>query len=171
MMGTLLQRLDVKIRHLLPISLMILLFLFDAIPKRLPYFTEISPILPLAGIYYWAIFRPDLLGAKSVFLLGVAYDLAMGTPLGVSSAIFLGLHGLGQSQRRFFYRKPFLMIWLGFSLMAFVAMLLQWAFVSLIYGRALPTQAAAFSYLMTISAYPVVSWFFARLQLVLLKNA
>src|SRR5271156_6410564 len=99
MKGSPLQRLDQRIRHALPFIATLLSILIAATPSRLPGFASIAPQLPLIGIYYWAIYRPDLLRPWAAFTLGAIADMIGGTPLGVSSLIFLTVQGVVGSQR------------------------------------------------------------------------
>lgn len=168
MKGSPLQRMDQWVRHLLPFGLTLLLVLVNALPTRLPGFAAVAPLLPLIGVYYWAIYRPDLLPPWVAFALGLINDIIAGTPLGVSSLVYLLVQGMTSSQRRFFHGKPFLIAWWGFGLVGAGALSLQWALVSMIVGHMLDPQAVVFEFLMSLSFYPLLSWFFARTQLSLL---
>ena len=171
MKGSLLQRMDQWVRQLLPFGLTLALVLVNAVPTRLPGFAPVVPLLPLIGVYYWAIYRPELLPPSVAFALGLVNDVISGTPLGVSSLVYLLTQGMTASQRRFFHSKPFLIAWWGFSLVGMGAFSLQWALVSLIVGRMLEVRAVMFEFLMTVSFYPLLGWLFARTQLALLRRA
>lgn len=165
------QRLDQALRHLLPFCLTLLLVLIDAMPTRLPGFAMVAPLLPLIGVYYWSIHRPELLPPSSAFLLGLVNDIIGGTPLGVTALVFLVLQGLASSQRRFFLGKPFLVAWWGFTLVAIGSVTAQWVLVSLLFGRSVDFLAVLFELLMTLFCYPLFSWLFSRTQLALLRSA
>jgi rod shape-determining protein MreD len=166
----LLQRIDQWVRHLLPLSLTLVLVLISAMPMRLPGFAAVAPLLPLIGIYYWAIHRPDLLPASMAFLIGVFNDIIAGLPLGVTPLIYLLVQGMASSQRRFFLGKPFLVAWWGFGLVAAAALTLQWILCSMLFGRLVESRAVLVELLMTVSSYPLLSWLFARTQLALLRR-
>ncbi len=171
MKGSFLQRLDQAIRHLLPLSLTLVLIFLNALPTRLPGFAQVAPLLPLIGVYYWSIFRPELMPPSVAFGLGLLYDIIGGLPLGVSSLIFLATQGLTASQRRFFHGKPFRIAWWGFGLVGIGAFTLQWILASMLIGHLLELRAVMFEFLLTLLAYPVLSWFFSRIQLALLRSA
>ncbi|PKU24626.1 rod shape-determining protein MreD [Telmatospirillum siberiense] len=170
MKGTLLQRIDQWFRHLLPVGSVLLLILINALPTRLPGFAAVVPLLPLIGIYYWSIYRPDLMPPALAFGLGLLNDVIAGLPLGVSSLIYLLAQGMTASQRRFFHGKPFRIAWWGFGLVSACALALQWLLVSLLLGHTLEPRAVMFEFLMTLFFYPLLSWFFARIQLALLRS-
>jgi len=157
-------------RHTLPFVATLLLILLVATPTRLPGFASIAPQLPLASIFYWAIYRPDLLRPWAAFVLGAIADTIAGTPLGVSSLMFLAVQGMAGSQRRILGRS-FLMAWWGFALVGGGAMLLEWAATSLELVKLLPVRALAFQYLMTLTVYPLLAWAFARAQVALLQRS
>ena len=170
MKTTFLQRLDQVVRQLLPFSLTLLLVLLDAMPTRLPGFAAVAPLLPLISVYYWAIYRPELLPPSVAFALGVINDVIIGTPLGVSALVYLLVQGMTASQRRFFHGKSFLVAWWAFGLVAVVALMLQWILVSVIFGHMLAPQAVIVEFVMTVAFYPLLSWLFARTQLALMRQ-
>jgi len=170
MKGSPLQRFDQRLRHAVPFLATLLSILIAATPSRLPGFASIAPQLPLICIYYWAIYRPDLLRPWAAFALGAVADMIGGTPIGVSSLIFLAVQGVVESQRRIL-GKSFLMAWWGFTMVAAGAFVLQWAMSSVVMVLLLPARAAIFQYLMTIIVYPLLAWAFVRAQIALLRRA
>jgi rod shape-determining protein MreD len=165
------QRLDNGIRHLLPLGLTLVLVLVNVVPTRLPGFTVVAPLLPLMSIFYWSIHRPDLLPSSAAFGAGIVNDIMAGTPLGVSSLIYLLVRASTTSQRRFFLGKPFFLVWCGFGLYGACGLLLQWCLISMVFGRLLGVRPVLFELAMTVSFYPLLSWLFARAQLTLLRRA
>ncbi|HIJ38558.1 MAG TPA: rod shape-determining protein MreD [Rhodospirillaceae bacterium] len=171
MKGTLLQRMDQGIRQFVPVGLTLLLILLDAMPARLPGYAPVSPLLPIISVYYWSFCRPDLLPPAVAFALGLVNDVIMGSPLGVSSLVYLLVQGMTLSQRRLLSGRPFMVGWLGFLVIGSGAIALQWSMISMIFGHFLDLRAVLFEVLMTVSFYPLVSWLFARAQLALLKSS
>jgi rod shape-determining protein MreD len=169
--GNLFQRADLWIRHLLPVGMTLILVLVGAVPSHLPGFATVAPMLPLIGIYYWGIYRPDLLPASVAFMIGVINDIIAGMPLGVTPLIYLLVQGMTASQRRFFLGKPFLVSWWCFALVAAGAILVEWALVSMIFDHMLDLSAVFFEFLLTVFSYPLLGWLFARTQLSLMRRA
>jgi len=160
---------DLWVRHLLPVGLTLALVLMGAMPTHLPGFAEISPQLPLIGVYYWAIYRPELLPASMAFVIGLMNDILLGTPLGVSSLIYILVQGMTMSQRRFFLGKPFMVAWCCFAMVAAGAILLEWALVSMLYDHVVPLTPAVFELLMSVAVYPIFSWLFGRTHAAMLR--
>lgn len=164
------QRVDHMVRQLVPASLVLILVVLQAIPWRLPGLAGIVPALPLIGIYYWAVYRPDLLVPSVAFATGLINDMVLGTPIGISSLAFLVIQGMTATQTRFFNGKSFLVIWSGFALVTALALLLETILSSLIFSHTPLASALLIEYALTVCFYPVVSWLFSRLQLFWLRN-
>lgn len=164
------QRVDHMVRQLVPVSLVLVLVLLQAMPWHLPALAGIVPALPMIGIYYWSVYRPDLLVPSVAFATGLVNDVVLGAPIGISSLAFLVIQGMTASQTRFFNGKSFLVIWSGFALLAAVAMLVELVLSSLVFGRTPVFSAFGIQYALTVCLYPPVSWLFSRLQLFWLRN-
>lgn len=171
MRPTVWQRLDIMARHMAPLVATLALLLLSVSLPHVIGLTPIGPMLPLVAVYYWAIYRPDLMGHGSVFLIGVAQDLLSGTPPGVGALVLLLTHAAVIGQHRFFNARPFAVTWWAFALVAAGAILVNWLAVSLVYGQLVDAKAAVYAYLMTVAVYPVVGWVLARVQIALLKDA
>ncbi|HTH15952.1 MAG TPA: rod shape-determining protein MreD [Magnetospirillum sp.] len=163
-------RMDTWVRHLVPISVTIFLLLLTAIPTHMPGFAGIAPVLPMIGVYYWAIYRPDLLPAWAAFLVGFLYDIISGTPLGVNALVLLLVQGTAASQRKFFLGKSFMVAWWAFGLLAAGAIGLSWILVVILTGTVLDALPVIFEYLLTMGLFPVLTWALARTQMAFLKD-
>jgi rod shape-determining protein MreD len=164
------HRLDTLARHLTPFGLTLLLLIAEMVPLHVPGLAEIAPLLPLAAIYHWTIYRPDLMPAPVVFLLGLLHDALTGLPLGASTLAFLLVHGIVLTQRRFFIGKSFAIHWLGFAMVGAVAMLLLWLTASALNGTLIQLRSGFFQYLSTVGWFPVLSWLFLAWQQAVLKQ-
>src|SRR5579859_1549351 len=164
------QRVDHMVRQLVPASLVLFLVLLQAMPWHLPALAGIFPTLPMIGIYYWSVYRPDLLVPSVAFAAGLVNDVVLGGPIGLSSLAFLVIQGMTASQTRFFNGKSFLVIWSGFALLAAGALLIELVMGSLVFGRTPIFSALCIQCALTVCLYPPVSWLFSRLQLFWLRN-
>ena len=107
-------RLDLLARRLTPFALTLILVMISLVPLPVPGYARVAPLLPLIGIYHWTIFRPELMPAYAVFVIGLLQDALAGMPIGVNAMAFLVVYGVVLSQRRFFVGKSFVILWLGF---------------------------------------------------------
>src|SRR5260221_7946824 len=131
---TLLQRLDLTLRCMTPFVITLLLALVPVLPLHLPHDTDLVPAFTLMSVFYWTVYRPDLMPASAVVAIGIIQDFAAGAPLGITSVILLGTYGVVLGQRRLFVGKPFAMAWSGFVLTAAAATAVSWALASLVAG-------------------------------------
>ena len=164
------QRLDLVARQMVPFVATLLLVMVALVPLRLPNAAPVVPWFALIAVFYWTVFRADLMQPVVVFGIGVFHDLMAGTPLGVGTLILLLVHLAVMPQRRFFISRSFTMTWIGFAVIGLGAMLLLWLFNTLLEATLLAAKPAAFQYLTTVAAYPPTAWLFTRLQRWLLRS-
>jgi rod shape-determining protein MreD len=110
------------------------------------------------------IYRPDLLPPLATFLLGLVLDLLSGTPLGVSSLLFLIARSIVIRQRRFFVNRPFPFVWMGLMLLAVGAVAVLWAIGSAVNGVLLDPRPAALQVVLTVATFPAISYLLVRVQ-------
>ena len=158
------QRLDLAARSLLPFAATLVLVLIALVPTRIPSMGAVAPMLPLMGVYYWSIARPELMRPSVAFIIGVLVDLLAGTPIGVNAFLYLIVHWVVVSQRRFFLGKPFFIGWWAFGLVAFGVVLLKWFLVSALQSGMVQPWPVLISYGLTLSLYPVFGWAFAKVE-------
>jgi len=158
------NRLDILTRQSTPFLLTLALVIINQLPLHIPGFSQVMPLLPLMAIYHWAMFRPELMPAHAVFIVGLMQDVLSGTPVGINALVYLAVYGTVLSQERFFSGKSFVVVWLGFGLIAAAATVAVWALVSAWYAAIVAPQAVIFQYLLTIGFFPVVVWVFLRWQ-------
>ena len=171
MRPTLLQRMDQWVRHLLPVGVTLLLLLVNVTPARIPDYATVAPILTLMSVFYWSIYRPDLLPSYAAFAVGLLFDVISGGPLGVNALVLLLVQGITASQRRFFLGNAFPVAWWGFAMMAGGAVTAAWMLVAVLLGSPIGLRPVLFEYMLTVALYPLLSWAMARTQVAFLKQA
>lgn len=159
------------LRHCIPTLTILFLILAGGVPVALPYHADVVPWLPLMGLYYWVMFRPDLMPRAVVFALGIVHDALSGAPFGLMALVFLLVHGFVLTQRRFIVGKPFWIFWAGFAIVAPVAVLLAWLLASALRGTLLPGDATVVALALTVVCFPLVSWLLVRSQRWLVGSA
>ena len=115
-------------------------------------------------IFYWTVYRPDLVPPVVLFLIGLIDDVVMGTPLGLMASVFVLLYGLTLTQRHFFIGKPFYVTWLGFSAISAVCICLIWVLVALFAGRLGIVITPFIKYTITLLSFPSAAWLLVRIQ-------
>ncbi len=162
-------RLDGAARGLTPFALTVLLIVFGMVPLGIPNFAPIMPALGVIAVFFWLVYRPDLMPAWAVFLVGLIQDLLGGGALGVGVFVLLVVYAALAGQRRYIAQASFLLVWLAFVPVAAGAFVLTWLFNSLIADALLAPGPAAFQYLSTVAFYPAIAWLFLQAQRAFLK--
>ncbi len=163
-------QLDVWARNMTPFGLTLILVIISMVPMHVPGYARVVPLFSLMAVYHWTVFRPELMPAFAVFVIGLLQDILSGAPIGVHALVFLVVYGLVLSQRRFLVGKSFTVVWLGFSLVASGAAVLSWALVSAYDVTLVDPKPVFFQYLMTLGTFPLLGWLLLRWQSAILGH-
>lgn len=159
-----LDQLDVQLRGLLPLATAIVALMADVMPLPRPGPEGLNTFATLCVVYFWSLYRPDLLTSAKTFLVGLVYDALTGLPLGLTSLALLLVRHLMVVQQRYFLARSFPVIWCCFVLLAPAVELIRWLLVSLWWGHLFAWRPPLFEMLLTIGLYPLVSWLLGRLH-------
>jgi len=165
---SLMSQLDEFARGLVPLGITFTLVLFETMPLPLP--GAVAPALSLIALYYWAVYRPDLMPPIAVFMVGILLDVVTGASVGVNALILLLVYGTVLSQRRFLLGKSFNVLWFGFFLTAFVAGLINWLILSVLNDVVLDPTPLIIQLLITVLIYPLFSWLLGRTQKAVIRE-
>lgn len=167
---TLWQRLDQIGRSLAPGAVTVMLLLLAMVPLQLPGLDKVAPSMALMSVYYWSIQRPDLLPPSAAFAIGLLQDLLAGTPPGMTALVLVTCHLVIETQRAFFLANGFLILWLGFSFIAFGAALLQGLLYAILYQTLIPMEIPLLQAAMTLAVFPVFASLFIGVHRAFLKE-
>ncbi|HYE00299.1 MAG TPA: rod shape-determining protein MreD [Alphaproteobacteria bacterium] len=157
-----LQRLDRIGRALAPGAVTAMMALIAMLP--LPYAGAVMPFFTLVAVFYWSVYRPDLLPMPAVFVIGLFQDLLGGGPVGLNALVLMGAQALVISQRLFFLAHPFVLLWWGFGVVAVAVAMAQWAMMAMVTGTAVPFAPIAVRIVLTVALFPALAWFLSRVQ-------
>ena len=164
MIGSFFAKFDALCRPSLPLLTGVVFVLLSAAALPIPYIASIIPVLGLMPVYYWAIYRPDLLRALFVFFLGLLHDFVHLQPIGVSAIIFVLIYQLALTQRRFFIKQIFFMLWIGFGVVIFLAAFLNWGLLSLYNLAFIPVLPVVMQAVMGVAVFPFPAWVLIKIQ-------
>ena len=159
-----------RARQMVPFLISLLLVILTTLPTRLPGFAQVAPSWPIMGVFYWSIYRPDLLPMWATFVIGLINDIVLGLPLGISALVFLLVRASVVSQRRFFLTNAFPMTWAAFAVIALGAMGLNWLLFALLNGDATDPQILLWQYALLVGLFPGVTVLLAYTQMVMLRD-
>ena len=150
--------------NVLPIATTILAALLSIEPLHLDGYAALTPAFTLMATYHWTIYRPDLLPASLLFLIGMIQDLLSGGLLGVTAVTLLLARAIVVPHRHYLVDRPFPFIWAGFTLLTGAAMLFSWTLHSLLAAELLELRGPVVRAMLTISVFPIVSFLLGRSQ-------
>lgn len=149
------QKLDLFFRMLLPGMCTLVLLLISLLKAGLSGLALFPVDVCLISIYYWTIFRPSAMPFWFVFVLGVIRDGLMGTPLGISSLIFILFRLFVLSQQRYLTKEAFFAMWMGFGLVTVPTLAVYWFISSMYAGSLLPLIPLGMQWVFTFGLYPL----------------
>jgi rod shape-determining protein MreD len=151
-------------RLCLPVAATVALILLSALPWGVPRLPSLEPILAIISVYYWAVYRPDLMPAGAAFLIGLVVDMLGGGPFGISALTLVLVQWIAIGQRRALIGKSFVIGWLGYLLISAGAVFVGWLFNSLFHARFLEPSPALATYVAGALVYPALALLLWRLQ-------
>ena len=155
------QRLDLLARNLLPLIFTLVLITLGMVPLRLPEIAPVIPALALISVYYWTVYRPELMPEWAVFLIGVFHDLLVGGIVGVEALTLLLVQVLVKALRRTFVGASFFAVWMIFAVVVLGAELTAWLINSAYHLRLVDSEPALVQAAMTLAFYPALAWLFS----------
>ncbi len=164
MTGELLQKLDRLARNLIPFGLSVFLVIAGSLPLYIPGYGPVAADFALMAVFYWAIYRPDLVPPWAAFMIGLLQDILVGTPPGMNALVLVLVRVGVVTQGRLFRTKSFLVMWWGFSMVALGAALLQWMLTSALVFSIVGPLPGVFRCALTVALFPFLGWAFARTQ-------
>jgi rod shape-determining protein MreD len=144
--------------NVLPIATTVLAALLSIEPLHLDGYAALTPAFTLMATYHWTIYRPNLLPAPWLFLIGTIQDLLSGGLPGVTAVTLLLARGIVLPHRLYFVDRPFPFTWAGFTLLTGGAVLFSWALHSLLAAELLDLRGPVLRAVLTIAVFPIASF-------------
>ena len=164
MSQSLLDRAVLRLRTSLPALLALFAIVFFPLPFGVPALSAVGTVFAVCTVFYWSIYRPDVMPAAATFAIGLVLDLLGGGPIGAMALVLVALSALAVSQRRAFAGKSHMIIWFGFILIALPAALLLWLILCLHHVALLDPRPVLAGYVLAVAVYPLVSELFNLLR-------
>lgn len=160
-----------RMRGLLPVLSCLLLAIIGVSPMDMPHFGSVGPVLALMAVFYWSIFRADLMTMLGAFLIGLVVDLLSGGPIGLYAVLLLLTHALAVSQRRVFLGSSFLVNWWGYGMVALGSAVIGWVVACLLNWQMHDPRPLLTQLGLSLGLYPLVYWLLSWLERRWLRNA
>jgi rod shape-determining protein MreD len=146
----------------------VFLILLTLLPFNVSGGWLVTPALPLMAVYFWALYRPDLMPPGVVFTLGLLTDFMSSSFLGLWAFVFLVAYAFVSTQRSNLLTRVSHRIWFGFGLVMSIATVTTWLFTSIVFTEFLSPWPFLVQGVLSVLLYPLVgrvlAIFHARLQ-------
>lgn len=143
-------------KRFLPLLCSALLVIAAYIPIHIPLSKFLRPDLGMICVYFWALYRQDLFGPFSVFVLGLIADSMSAVPTGLNIFVFVFIYVLASTFGSYVNTKPFAVSWIGFAVISLLAFTVKWLLASFYYSRFLAIGGITAGYAATVLLYPLV---------------
>ena len=144
-------------RNILPTLTVLLAVVLDCLPLPNSGPTAAAPLLTLCAVFFWVIYRPNLLGAPVIFGVTILLDAWSDLPLGMTALAFLLPRAALLPKDRFLSSSPFVVVWCCFALASALTLGIRWLLTCYWWGQWMPAGAALIEWLLTMLFYPFVS--------------
>ncbi len=144
-----------KIKLFYPKIIAILLVILSFIPLGIPGAKTFFPLVDLMVIYYWCVYRPELMPNWFVFLMGLTQDAITGFPFGFNALNNLLFRSTTMFLKDKYSKESFVVVWQGFALMAASFMVFKYGLFALVTGAMAPIGVIFVQLLISIALYPV----------------
>jgi len=158
------QRLDRFARNMMPALLALLLVMVSAAPFYIPAYGPVAANWVLMAVFYWAVYRPELMPAPLAFALGLFLDIVVGTPPGMNALVLVLVRAAVVRQARTFRGISFIVLWWGFALVALCAAAVTWLLSSALSLTVLEAEPVLFQAALTVALFPFLAWVQARIH-------
>lgn len=150
-----------------PLLSSLVLVLLGSMPLYVGHVGAVMPQLGVAAVFYWTIYRPDLMTYSAAFAVGLAADIVSGAPLGSTALAVLIVRRIVLAQRRYLIGKPFQVLWTGFLVATLAASFVSWCAASIYLLHIVDVGPLLVRTMMSLVLFPAVAWLLARCQVML----
>ena len=158
-----------KITLIIPKLLTAMAVFFVCVQSRIYSFDNFFPALDLMAIYYWCMYKPQLLGNGYLCALGFLKDLLTGVSLGINALTNLIIRMLIVRKEDNF-EHTFYLIWIGFAIIVMVSLTIKWLLFSFLAEQWLSVNMAIKQFIVSVLMYPFIHNFFNKIHGLLPRN-
>lgn len=131
---------------------------------RIPGFFFISPDYGLCVLYFWTLYRPDLIPLSLLLGISILVDIISGGIVGKTAFIWFLVYGVVLSQRQFLVKASFAVLWVGLGGLFILGHGVEWVGLSLFNHKGDFLFPLCISFLLTLGVYPFISFLLSRVR-------
>ena len=159
-----------SVRLVYPKFLVIFFVFFSCVPFRIVHVDYIFPSLDVMVIFYWCVFRPELMKNGFVFSMGILKDLLLASPVGISAVVNLIVRTL-VLKKSAYVKSTFAKLWLLFAIILGVITIIKWLVFSFVENSWLDFELLFIQYILSVFFYPLIHRFLNMILLILPRSA
>ena len=148
-----------KIKLMYPKMLAIFLMLLTVMPYKIISLPAFLPMIDVIFIYYWCLYKPQIVQNWFVFIIGILRDIISINPVGVSALTYLVIRQIilykRNEQAKYKHLQLFSTIWKGFAVIALISILCKWVLLSILSGELFSLQIMILHLTLSILVYPI----------------
>jgi len=114
--------------------------------------------LGMVVLFYWAVYRPDLLRLLMVLGSGLMADMVRDTPLGWQALLLLLAYLLAVRQRQLLTSKSFWQFWLGFAAISGLCGVINWLMTCVWFSQCLSPSGSFYGWATAVCLLPLGSY-------------
>jgi rod shape-determining protein MreD len=144
-----------------------ILLLLSILPMGAFRFGDISVVFPaieIIIIFFFSVYKPDILPLWLLFVYGIILDLIYGLPVGISIIPLITLSYLVRNQRQIFFRKDFTIVFLGFAIACLLYLGVKYFIFSWYFSYFINFSLVIIQGIATIFLYPITHYFLQRIE-------
>ena len=145
------------LKVVIPFLTVLFLIIIMILPYNTVLISDIMPFLTLIGVYYWSVFKPELLPIGVVFILGLLQDVLLGSPLGLMPLLLIVVQQFIYNQGQQFLERDYLFNWFFFVMIVAGFGFLNWGITSLYFKTLLDYWSILGQIFLTVAFYPVIT--------------
>lgn len=111
-------------------------------------------------IFYWSVFRADLVPVSLLLGMGFIYDSLCSYYLGLEAFLYLVLMAIVNSDRRFLLRKDFMYLWQSITSLMFVGFIGKYL-LAMQLGFQMPLYFQGLDFVVGTLSFPILMQLFA----------
>jgi rod shape-determining protein MreD len=152
------------VRMVVPALVTLTLVFVAYVPTGSPTLSLAAPMFSVMSVYYWSVYRPDLMPLWVAFLAGLCQDALGSAPFGMMAVVMVLAGGIATARRRLFANRSFWVGWLGFVMVAAAACAAVWAISSFVASTFLDLRLALLQLAVAAAVYPALAWMLLRAE-------
>ncbi len=131
---------------------------------RIPGLSSISPDYGLCVLYFWTLYRPDLVPLSLLLGIGVLIDIVSGGVIGKTPFLWFLVYGIILSQRHFLIKANFVLLWAALGGLFLLEHGVEWISICLFKHKETSLVPFCISFLLTLGVYPFISFLLSRVR-------